>query len=117
MYNKVKGNSEQLKQLTAILLDNAIEHTKDKSAVVVNLKKQKSKMVLTVANKGEAIPPEQREHLFERFYRGDYSRNGESNHYGLGLAIAKAITDTHKGSITVKCENGYVIFEVQLPLI
>lgn len=114
---KVKGNAEQLKQLTAILLDNAIEHTKDKSAVVVNLKKQKSKMVLTVANKGEAIPPEHREHLFERFYRGDYSRNGESNHYGLGLAIAKAITDTHKGSISVKCENGYVIFEVQLPLI
>lgn len=113
---KVKGNAEQLKQLTAIFIDNAIEHTKDKSAVLVSLKTQRNKALLCVANRGEEIPPKQRAHLFERFYRGDYSRNSENNHYGLGLAIAKAIVDTHKGSIRVNCENGYVIFEVQLPM-
>lgn len=69
-----------------------------------------------MANKGKEISPEQCSRLFERFYHGDYSRNSESNHYGLGLAIAKAIVETHKGSIYVNCENGYVIFEVQLPL-
>ena len=113
---KVKGNAEQLKQLTAILIDNAIEHTEDKSTVVISLKAQKNKVILSVANKGKEISPEQCSHLFERFYRGDYSRNSESNHYGLGLAIAKAIVETHKGSIYVNCKKGYVIFEVQLPI-
>lgn len=112
----VKGNAEQLKQLISILIDNAIEHSEDKADVIVCLQEQKNKAVFSVANKGTEIPSEQREHLFERFYRGDYSRNGESNHYGLGLAIAKAVTETHKGSIRIACENGYVIFEVQLPL-
>ena len=112
----LKGNSEQLKQLVAILLDNAIEHSADKTDVRVSLQEQKNRVVLAVANKGIEIPMDQREHLFERFYRGDYSRNSEGNHYGLGLAIAKAITETHKGSMKVICEHGYVIFEVQLPI-
>lgn len=108
------GNTEQLKQLVSILLDNAIEHSEEKNDIVVNLSTNKNKVYISVANKGEEIPKEQKEHLFERFYRVDYSRNSESNHYGLGLAIAKAIVDTHKGDIKVDYQNGYVVFEVQL---
>ena len=113
---RLNGNTEQLKQLVSILVDNALEHSSEKTDVIIQLKEQKNKVILSVANKGKEIPEEQREHLFERFYRGDYSRNSESNHYGLGLAIARAIVETHKGSIRVKCDNGYVIFEVQLPV-
>lgn len=112
----LRGNAEQLKQLVSILTDNAIEHAMEAGEVIIRLEDKKNKAVLSVANKGEEIPMEQRAHLFERFYRGEYARNRESNHYGLGLAIAKAIAEGHKGNIKVDCENGYVIFEVQLPI-
>lgn len=112
----IKGNAEQLKQLVAILIDNAIEHSSEKSDLKIELGINKNKAVLTVANRGNEIPKEIREHLFERFYRSDYSRSGENNHYGLGLAIAKATAETHKGSIKADYKDGYVIFEVQIPI-
>lgn len=72
---------------------------------------------LSIINTGDEIPPEHREKIFERFYRTDSARNSEGNHYGLGLAIAKAITVSHKGHIDVQCYNGLVEFRVQLPLL
>jgi len=70
---------------------------------------------LSVINKGDEIPAEHCEQIFERFYRVDTARNGEDKHYGLGLAIAKAITTSHKGNIAVHCFDGFVEFRVQIP--
>ena len=53
--------------------------------------------------------------IFERFYRVDTARNSEDNHYGLGLAIAKAIVNSHKGKIDVVCYDGFVEFKVEIP--
>lgn len=114
---KVKGNSIQLKQLVSILLDNAIKHSTDKGDVTLSLTKENNSVKLSVVNKGDEIPKEHREKLFERFYRVDSVRNSESNHYGLGLAIAKAIVESHKGKIEVLCYNGLVEFKVQLPVL
>jgi signal transduction histidine kinase len=72
--------------------------------------------VLTVSNYSEPIPKEKQARLFERFYRVDEVRNSEDGHYGLGLAIAKAITERHGGIIGVNCEDGRVIFKVTIPL-
>ena len=99
----------------SILLDNGIRHSTGRDAVYLNLKKEKGVVRLSVINKGEEIPPEQRLQIFERFYRTDTARNGEDKHYGLGLAIAKAITDSHKGHIEVYCYNSFVEFRVTLP--
>ncbi len=112
----VHGNSVQLKQLTSILIDNAIRHSSSGKEVSIALKKEKGHAVLSVVNDGEAIPVEQQKHLFERFYRTDAARTGEDKHYGLGLAIAKAITVTHKGTIEVGCHDGKVKFTVKIPL-
>ncbi len=114
---KVTGNSTQLKQLVSILLDNAIKHTNEKGAVFCKLTKENSFAKLSVINKGDEIPEEHREKLFERFYRVDDARNSESNHYGLGLAIAKAIVESHKGKIEVLCYDGLVEFQVKIPLL
>jgi len=114
---KVMGNSAQLKQLASILIDNAIKHSTDKGEVTLELTKENNSAKLSVINKGCEIPKEHREKLFERFYRVDSVRNGESNHYGLGLAIAKAIVTSHNGTIRVNCYDGLVEFQVKIPLL
>ncbi len=113
---QVMGNGVQLKQLTAILLDNAIRHSQGGERVAVSLGTERGWAVLSVVNAGPPIPPEQRRQLFERFYRSDDARSGEGGHYGLGLAIAKAIAEAHRGSIEVACRDGTVEFRVKLPL-
>ena len=111
----VIGNSTQLKQIVSILLDNAIRHSKGGGEVWLTLTKEHGFAKLSVINKGDEIRAEHREQIFERFYRVDTARNGEDKHYGLGLAIAKAITTSHKGNIAVHCFDGFVEFRVQIP--
>ena len=112
----VDGNGSQLKQLVSILLDHAICHGDCGKEVTLQLRKEHSYAKLSVVNDGDPIPPEQQEHLFDRFYRVDSARNGEDRHYGLGLAIAKAIVTAHKGKISVTCYDGKVEFSVLLPV-
>ena len=113
---KLKCNSVQIKQLIAILLDNAIKHSEENGEINVFLGKQKNDIVLSVSNKGKEIPKEIRDKIFERFYRADESRNRESNRYGLGLAIAKNIVVNHNGKISVDCVGGYTTFKVVFKL-
>ena len=107
-----KCDGDQIKQLVGILIDNAIKHSITKGEIKVKLKKEKENIVLTVTNKGEEIAKEDREKIFERFYRTDKSRNRNENRYGLGLAIAKNIVTNHNGEISVNSENGYTTFKV-----
>ena len=113
----VVGNSTQLKQIVSILLDNAIRHSKEQGEVWLTLTKEHGFAKLSVINKGDEIPEEQRTKIFERFYRVDTARNSEDKHYGLGLAIAKAIATSHKGHIEAQCFNGFVEFRVQIPVL
>ena len=112
----VEGNGAQLKQLTSILLDNAIRHSKPASEVRLTLTGDHGIAELSVINTGDEIPTEHRDKIFERFYRMDPARSGEDKHYGLGLAIAKAIVAAHHGHIEVLCYNGLVEFRVNLPI-
>ena len=109
------GNSTQLSQLVSILVDNAIRHSQNGKEVLISLTHTRSNAVLSVINDGEPIPQEQMTQLFERFYRADEARNGEDKHYGLGLAIAKAIVEAHHGKIEVFCSDGKVCFTARLP--
>ena len=90
-------------------------HTKENGKIVVELNKEKGTTVLQVSNEGEEIPKEEREKIFERFYRVDKSRNRSEKRYGLGLAIAKSTVEKYKGRINVGYKNGYTIFEVIIP--
>lgn len=112
----VHGNQEQLCQLTSILLDNAMEHSNKQGTVQISLRKKQNKVIFNVSNEGDAIPSKQQDFIFERFYRVDFSRTGDDHHYGLGLAIAKAIVQSHHGRISLSCEHGRITFSVQLPL-
>lgn len=99
----INGDSNRLKQLIFILIDNAIKYSNKKGTINVNLTKTQDKVLLSVINNtGDPIPKEKIQHLFERFYRVDESRARKKDGYGLGLAIAKTIVDTHHGKIIVK---------------
>ena len=111
----LNGNQTQLAQLTSVLLDNALRHSTG-SDIEISLRRHTHTAVLSVINEGEEIPPDQQEHLFDRFYRIDESRNSESQHYGLGLSIAKAIAENHGGTISVSCTDGKIRFDVSLPV-
>ena len=100
------GDEEKLKQVAAILLDNAVKYSSSDGSICFSLSQARGKCTLCVRNTGEGIPKEEWGHVFERFYRADHSRSRESGGSGLGLAIAKAIVDEHKGKIMVDSEAG-----------
>lgn len=108
-----KCNQDRIKELLSILIDNGIKHGYKKSSIEVSLIKNKDIISLAVKNRGDAIPKEEQAKIFDRFYRGDKSRNRDSNRFGLGLAIAKNIVDNHNGNIKVSCINGYTTFTVE----
>lgn len=111
----VAGDNSQLKQLTSILVDNALRHSGQGKCVSVILTENRGFAQLSVVNAGAPIPQKHMEHLFERFYRLDEARSDEEHHYGLGLAIAKAIVVSHKGKIEVRCDDGQVVFCASIP--
>ena len=112
----IEGNSAQLKQLVSILIDNAIRHSENGNEIKIRIFKEHKFACLSVKNKGNEIPREKREKLFERFYRIDESRSGAENHYGLGLSIAKSIVESHKGNIDVLCYDGFIEFKIKIPI-
>lgn len=112
----VNGDFSQLSQLSSILIDNAISHSFNNSNVVVSLCIKHSKVLFSVTNRGEQISNEEKNMIFERFYQTEYSRSADDNHYGLGLAIAKAIVTSHHGEISISSENGYITFNVSIPI-
>ena len=105
-------NSDKIRELLGILLDNAIKHSLEESKITVNLYSEKNNIILEVKNRGESIPKEDQGKIFDRFYRVDESRNRNDNRYGLGLSIAKNIVTSHNGKISVSCKNGYTTFKV-----
>ena len=111
---QIRGNMQQMQMLISILVDNACSHTVKGNSIKIKLSKQHNKIQLIVSNQGDEIPLDDRERIFDRFYRADMVRNGDENHYGLGLAIAKNIVQTHQGTIYVTCKNGWTSFHVEL---
>ncbi len=101
-----------IKELLSILIDNAIKHSYKNSTINISLKSNANNIVLLVKNKGDNISSEDMDKIFERFYRGDKSRNRNNNRYGLGLAIAKNIVLNHNGEISVESDNHITTFKV-----
>lgn len=88
---KMIGTKEDIEHILSTLIDNAIKHTKENNKIEVELKKEKENIIIKVKNEGEPIPKDERNKIFERFYRVDKARNRNEKRYGLGLAIAKSI--------------------------
>ena len=106
----VEGVSERLGRAVDNLLDNAAKHEPGDTVVDVALRGGE----LTVRDRGPGIPAEEREHVFDRFYRGASARGRPGS--GLGLAIVRQVAETHGGSITVEeAPGGGALFRLRLP--
>ncbi|ADK14611.1 MULTISPECIES: cell wall metabolism sensor histidine kinase WalK [Clostridium] len=97
----VNCDEERIKQLMVILLDNAIKYTYRGGNIQVVLTQKDNKCIIYVKDDGIGIKSEEKELVFERFYRGDKSRNRETGGAGLGLSIAKWIVQKHEGTINI----------------
>lgn len=110
----ISGSDRHLRQVLTILLDNALRYSPENAAVRVELIRQGSSALLTVANPGE-LTREQCRSIFRRFYRADPARTAGGS--GLGLAIAQGIVADHGGKIWADSREGTVTLNVSLPLI
>lgn len=109
------GNEKQIKQLTAIFIDNALKYSNDNGNIKVTLKKDHEKPVLEFYNTGCSIREDEKEKIFQRFYRSDASRTRQTGGYGLGLAIAQKIISSHKMKINVDLlENAWIKFTITM---
>ncbi|MFE4469719.1 sensor histidine kinase [Leifsonia sp. NPDC056824] len=116
---EVLGDAPRLHQVVMNLLANARVHTPEGTTVVAALAVDAvtREAVVTVTDDGPGIPEELRSTLFERFARGDSSRNRATGSTGLGLAIVSAVVEAHGGTVTVASEPGSTVFTVRLPLV
>lgn len=116
----VYGDSERLKQLIYILLDNAIKYTPEGGEVSVTLfmedQERRPALAIQVKDTGIGISPEDQRQIFDRFYRVDKARSREMEGHGLGLSIAKWIVEAHGGTIQVSSKLGEgSTFKVKIP--
>jgi signal transduction histidine kinase len=102
----IAGDAGWLRRLLLILLDNAIKFTPESGRVRVLVSRAGERALVTVADTGIGIPPESLQHLFERFYRGEAAVARQAPGCGLGLALAKWITERHGGTIDVTSHPG-----------
>jgi two-component system sensor histidine kinase TrcS len=113
----VLGDRARLHQLLTNLLANARTHTPPGTTVAVNMRVEGTDFAeLTVCDNGPGIDHDLMPRLFERFVRADKSRSRRAGSVGLGLSIAKAIAEAHKGTIDVETGRGLTTFRIRLPL-
>jgi two-component system sensor histidine kinase CiaH len=109
------GDPQRLRQVAAILVDNALKYTPRGGTVVVRTWREGAKACFSVTDTGPGIAAQDQPHIFDRFYRVDRARTAGGG-TGLGLAIAKSIVEAHEGRISVQSSPGQgAVFTVRLP--
>ena len=100
------GDEKSIRQVSGILMDNAVKYSSEKGNITLTLKKKGKKILLEIYNDADGLPQGKLDVLFERFYRLDSSRNSGTGGSGIGLSVAKAIVQAHKGKITAENKTG-----------
>lgn len=106
-------------KVVANLLSNAFKFTPDGGEIIISIKSNRKKVILSILDNGEGIGDEKGDRLFERFYQGDNARRGKYVGTGIGLNLSRAIVNLHGGTITASNRSDGIIgacFTVELPL-
>lgn len=111
------GDKDRIKQLLVILIDNAIKYNTPNGTVNIILSQNESCATIEISDTGIGIESEDIKRVFDRFYRGKQARLYNSDGSGLGLSIAKLITEEHEGKITAKSQTGKgTTFKIIMPM-
>lgn len=114
----VKGNTNLLYRALYNLVENAIRYNNEEGSVNITLETRGQEGLVTIADTGVGIAPEQRELVFEPFYRVNKSRSREFGGAGIGLSLVKTILKRHGASITVSENNPQgSVFTIRIPLV
>lgn len=115
----ILADGDLLARGIANLFSNAVKYGRDGKVIKVKVKEEKEKQCvkLQIINFGEIISPDDLEHIFDKFFRGESSRSTETGGSGLGLAIAKKVVLLHHGQISVSSDYKGTVFSVTLPMV
>jgi signal transduction histidine kinase len=102
----VRMDAQRIGRVLSNLVGNSLRHTSEGGRITLTAERQNDSLFVSVKDTGEGIRPEDLPRVFDRFYRGEKSRNRETGGSGLGLAIAKGIIEAHGGSIGVESQVG-----------
>lgn len=108
------GDETAIKQMTAILLDNAVKYSPPDSCIYLTLRCRGKKAELCVENSCSDIEQIDISRVFDRFYRADKARSGEKGGTGIGLSIARATAEAHGGEISAERHGDNILFRVRL---
>lgn len=111
----VWGDADKLARVFDNLLRNAINYGTEGTEIAVLAFRREDQVVLQFRNAGAQIPEQQLQRIFDKFYRADASRSSRTGGAGLGLAIAKEITERHGGTISAFSDEQITTFQVVLP--
>ncbi len=115
---KVKGDRDLLKQVLQNLFSNAIKYNLADGWIKVDAFASNNSLQVTIVNASEGIKDENRTRIFDRFHRGDPSRNRKIEGIGLGLSLAREIVRAHNGELMLDpASDGETSFTVSLPLL
>lgn len=110
-------DKERIGQTLSILIDNAFSYTPAGGTVRLCAETLDKYFAVSVADNGPGIPDDQKEKIFDRFYRADDARSSR-DHFGLGLCIAREIVLLHHGKLTVTdAPEGGAVFTILLPVV
>ena len=111
------ADPQRLEQIFNNLLSNALRFTPRGGSVTVDLKCSANQVVISVRDNGPGIPEHALAHVFDRFYKADYSRSRSNGGTGLGLSIAKKLALSHGGDLTATNHPaGGALFTLSLPV-
>lgn len=111
----VHADAALFRRAVSNLVSNALQHAHRGSTIALAVSIDAGHAVVSVANQGTVIAPDQLDRIFERFHRVDASRHGSARNAGLGLAIVKSIMALHHGSVGVTSDAQRTIFTLRFP--
>ena len=110
------GDRDKVIQILTNIVNNALQYTPPGKRVSVYIEEKNDQISFIVKDEGEGISEDDLPFLFERFYRGDKSRDRKTGGVGIGLSIVKAFVEAHQGKIKIESQSNVgTTVEVQLP--
>jgi two-component system, OmpR family, sensor histidine kinase BaeS len=101
-----EGDRDRVIQILTNIINNALKYTPEGNSVTLSVVESDDMVGFSIEDEGTGIPEEDIQHVFERFYRGDKSRDRKTGGIGIGLSIVKALVDAHHGKIHIKSQLG-----------